>query len=92
MKLKEKIIEGVLFLCGSIGVLTTLGIVYVLFSESIDFFSKVSIIDFLTDKQWTPLFDEKHFGILPLVNYIIYFLLSISIQNQSNLKFPCFTV
>jgi phosphate transport system permease protein len=36
--------------------LTTLGIVYVLVSESISFSSHVSIVDFLTDTQWTPLF------------------------------------
>lgn len=54
--------------CGIIGVLTTLGIIYVLFSESIDFFTKVSVWDFLTDTQWTPLFAEKHFGILPLIS------------------------
>jgi phosphate transport system permease protein len=68
MKIKEKLIEGLLFLCGSIGVLTTVGIVYVLFSESFDFFTKVSLFDFFTDKQWTPLFAEKHFGILPLIS------------------------
>jgi phosphate transport system permease protein len=68
MKIKEKLIEGLLFFCGSIGVLTTVGIVYVLFSESFDFFTKVSLFDFFTDKQWTPLFAEKHFGILPLIS------------------------
>lgn len=67
MKVKEKIIEGLLFLCGAIGVLTTLGIIWVLLSESFDFFKHVSIIDFFTDTQWTPLFSEKHFGILPLI-------------------------
>jgi phosphate transport system permease protein len=67
MKKKEKIIEGLLLACGVIGVLTTVGIIYVLLSESFDFFSHVSIIDFFTDTQWTPLFTEKHFGILPLL-------------------------
>jgi phosphate transport system permease protein len=37
-------------------------------SESIGFFKEVSIIEFLTDTQWTPLFTEKHFGILPLLS------------------------
>jgi len=68
MKLKEKIIEGLLLLCGAIGVLTTVGIIWVLLSESIGFFKQVSIFDFLTDTQWTPLFSEKHFGILPLIS------------------------
>lgn len=67
MRIKEKIIEGFLFLCGAIGVLTTIGIIWVLLSESVGFFREVSIVDFLTDKQWTPLFSDKHFGILPLV-------------------------
>ncbi len=68
MRLKEKIIEGLLFLCGAIGVLTTIGIIWVLVSESAVFFSKVSFKEFFTDTQWTPLFSEKHFGILPLVS------------------------
>jgi phosphate transport system permease protein len=67
MRIKEKIIESLLFLCGAIGVFTTIGIIWVLLAESISFFGKVPISDFLTDTQWTPLFSEKHFGILPLV-------------------------
>ncbi len=68
MKVKEKIIEGLLLLCGTIGVFTTVGIIWVLLSESIGFFTRVSIWDFFTDTQWTPLFTEKHFGILPLIS------------------------
>jgi len=64
---KEKIIETILMLCAAVSVLTTIGILWVLLSESSSFFSKVSIKDFLTDTQWTPLFAEKHFGILPLI-------------------------
>jgi phosphate transport system permease protein len=40
----------------------------VLVSESSVFFQKVKVTDFLFDHQWTPLFDDKHFGILPLVS------------------------
>lgn len=68
MKIKEKIIEALLFLCASVTILTTIGIVVILLFESISFFKSVSIIDFFTDTQWTPLFSEKHFGILPLVS------------------------
>ena len=64
---KEKWIENFLQLSASISVLTTLGILYVLLSESIDFFKEVPLIQFLTDTQWTPLFTEKHYGILPLL-------------------------
>lgn len=63
----EKVIEGGLALSGLITLLTTIGIIWVLFSESIGFFSEVSIIDFFFDTQWTPLFTQKHYGILPLL-------------------------
>ena len=66
--LGERVIEAVLFAAAAVSVLTTLGIVYVLVSESIHFFANVSIVDFLTDTQWTPLFDDAHFGIMVLVS------------------------
>ncbi len=65
---RERLIEAVLFLAASVSVLTTVGIVYILVRESISFFSHVSIWDFLTDKQWTPLFDDAHFGIWVLMS------------------------
>lgn len=67
MNIKEKIIEGFLFACASLCVLTTLGIIAVLLVQSIEFFSEVPLSSFLTDTQWTPLFADKHFGILPLI-------------------------
>jgi phosphate transport system permease protein len=66
-KLFEKIIEKALMMSAFISIITTVGIVWVLFSESYSFFQEVSILEFLTDRQWTPLFAEKHFGILPLI-------------------------
>ncbi|NLJ07304.1 MAG: phosphate ABC transporter permease subunit PstC, partial [Sphingobacteriales bacterium] len=67
-KVKEKIIENLLKFSGLISILTTIGILYVLISESLSFFRNVSVIEFLTAKQWTPLFSEKHYGILPLLS------------------------
>lgn len=67
LKFKEALIERLLFCCSLLSVLTTAGIIWVLLSESIGFFRHVSIIDFLTDTQWTPMFTNKHFGILPLL-------------------------
>jgi phosphate transport system permease protein len=67
LKVSEKIIEGLLWLSAIITILITIGIVWVLLSESVSFFSEVPISRFLTEKQWTPLFAEKKFGILPLV-------------------------
>lgn len=68
MRVKEKIIEYILKFCASITILTTVGIIAVLLFESIAFFKSVSIFEFLTDTQWTPLYSEKHFGILALVS------------------------
>lgn len=67
-QLREQIIKIILALCALFTILTTAGILYVLISEAFLFFSEVSIIDFFTDTQWTPLFAEKHFGILPLLS------------------------
>lgn len=67
-KIKESIIEKTLFSSAFITIAVTAGIIAVLSLETVRFFSEVSIIDFFTDTQWTPLFTEKHFGILPLLS------------------------
>jgi phosphate transport system permease protein len=67
MRRKEKIIEVVMMCCSFVTVFTTIGIILILTIETVKFFSGVSIVDFITDTQWTPLFTEKHFGILPLL-------------------------
>src|SRR5690606_20806647 len=67
LRVQERIIEGLLWLSAVITILITADIIRFLFSESVRFFSEVSIVDFLTDDEWTPLFAEKHFGIMPLV-------------------------
>ncbi|MCX7143903.1 MAG: phosphate ABC transporter permease subunit PstC [Proteobacteria bacterium] len=66
--LRERAIEGVLLLAALVSVFTTLAIVYILVKESVVFFQKVPLIDFLTDTQWTPLFDDAHFGIMVLLS------------------------
>ncbi len=65
---KERIIEGMLLFAALFSVFVTLGIVYVLVSESVQFFRHVSMWDFLTDTQWTPLFDDAHYGIMVLLS------------------------
>lgn len=67
MRAKEKLIEIVMMCCSLVTVLTTISIILVLSIDTVKFFSEVSIIDFFTDTQWTPLFEDKHFGILPLL-------------------------
>ena len=66
--IRERTIESVLFLAALVSVFTTVGIVYILIKESVVFFQHVSIVDFLTDTQWTPLFDDAHFGIMVLLS------------------------
>lgn len=68
MKLKEKIIEKLLAACALLTILTTIGIILILLVEAVAFFQEVSIVDFLTDTQWTPLFTQKSYGILPLLS------------------------
>jgi phosphate transport system permease protein len=65
---KEKAIEIVLLCAALVSVATTVGIVFILVKESLVFFSHVSFYDFLTDTQWTPLFDDAHYGIMVLVS------------------------
>lgn len=60
---KEFVIEMLLLGAAMVAVFTTLGIVYVLVKESWVFFQHVPLADFLFDTQWTPLFDDAHFGI-----------------------------
>ena len=66
--LKERGVEALLFFAAFSSVVTTFGIVYILVSESWAFFQQVRLIDFLTDTQWTPLFDDAHFGIMVLLS------------------------
>ncbi|HET8564277.1 MAG TPA: phosphate ABC transporter permease subunit PstC [Candidatus Binatia bacterium] len=66
-KIRERIIEFSLFLCALSSIGITLGIVGILIIESWRFFEQVSVIEFLTDTQWTVLFENPRYGILPLV-------------------------
>jgi phosphate transport system permease protein len=67
-RLTERGIEAVLLLAALVSVFTTLAIVAILVWESIAFFRTVPLLDFLTDTQWTPLFDDAHFGIIALLS------------------------
>jgi phosphate transport system permease protein len=66
-KIRERVIELSMFLCALFSVAITVGIVWVLLYESWHFFATVSIVDFLTDTQWTVLFENPRYGIMPLV-------------------------
>lgn len=65
---KDRMIEIILLAAACVSVFTTVGIVYILLRESLVFFTNVPLWTFLTDTQWTPLFDDAHFGIMVLLS------------------------
>jgi phosphate transport system permease protein len=66
--LRERAIEILLFLAAFSSVATTIAIIVILLSESLSFFQQVSVVKFLTDTEWSPLFEDAHYGIMPLVS------------------------
>ena len=66
--IRERIIETSLFLAACSSVATTVAILFLLSKESLSFFQEVSIVEFLTATEWTPLFDDATYGILPLLS------------------------
>lgn len=65
---REKLIEIILLLAATSSIATMVAIFVTLIGESINFFKEVSLIEFLTSTQWSPLFSDAHYGILPLVS------------------------
>src|SRR5688500_317144 len=63
--LVESTIQFTLLLCAAISIVTTVGIVVVLFEETLAFYREVSLWDYLTNTQWIPRLGQ--FGVLPLV-------------------------
>ena len=64
----ERVIEIILMFAALAATFITIGIVYILVTEASGFFKEVSIIEFLTSRQWSPLFEDAHYGILPLIS------------------------
>jgi phosphate transport system permease protein len=64
----EFVIERMLFFCAAASILVTLGIVLVLAFETVAFLREVPLTEFLFGTEWTPLFFEKRFGVLPLLS------------------------
>ena len=63
----EAVIRGGLVLAAVISVLTTFGIIISLAVPAVNFFSEIPIGSFLTGTEWTPLFADGSYGVLPLV-------------------------
>jgi len=66
-RIGEDVVKGVLALCALVSVATTVGIVIALFVPAIEFFREISVVDFLTGTNWSPLFEPASFGVLPLI-------------------------
>jgi phosphate transport system permease protein len=63
----ERIIGAILWTCGALSLLTTVGIILILLQQALVFFSQVPITDFLFGTTWTALFKTPLYGVLPLV-------------------------
>ena len=66
IRIGERIIQLLLVLAAALSILTTIGIVYELGKEALNFFSQVSLLDFLFHTKWNPQIGD--FGIMPLLS------------------------
>ena len=67
-RVRERLIESLFFLAAFVSVFATTAIIFVLVRESWSFFQQVPLRDFLFDTQWTPLFDDAHYGVMVLLS------------------------
>lgn len=63
----ERLIEAFLFASASIGIITTVGIVFVLVFEAWEFFRLVNPLDFFLGTRWSASIEPLAFGSVPLV-------------------------
>jgi len=63
----ERVIETLLVVAAVVSIVTTVGIVVSLAVPTVEFFRDVSLVRFVTETQWTPLFADKHYGVVPLL-------------------------
>lgn len=61
------IVRNILFVCAILSIFVTVGIVFSLIFNTFVFFRQVSVVEFFTAKEWTPLFINPVYGVLPLV-------------------------
>ena len=71
--IRENTMGAVFFVCAIISILTTIGIVIVLLAEAVDFFTEISIFQFLFRTRWSPTIKPEEFGVLPLVSGTLTF-------------------
>ncbi|MDQ0161336.1 phosphate ABC transporter permease subunit PstC [Aeribacillus alveayuensis] len=69
LQIVEKLVPKVLFVTAFISILTTIGILLTLTTETVTFFTRVSIVDFLTDTEWYPFYEnDASYGIMALIS------------------------
>jgi len=68
VSIMNKVMPILLLLCACVSILTTIGIVFTLVTETYNFFKTIPVFDFLFGTKWSPLIPPKSFGILPLLS------------------------
>jgi len=63
----EDAVKAFLIACTVLSVLTTIGILIALLEETVAFFGDIPIGEFFTGTDWSPLFADPSYGVLPLV-------------------------
>jgi phosphate transport system permease protein len=71
-RVTERIMRVVMFLAAAVSVFITTAIVVLLVTESWPFFMQIPLVTFLTDTQWTPVFAQPRYGILPLLTATLW--------------------
>ncbi len=77
--IKEHIVRYIFFSFAFLSVITTVGIVIVLLTDSVIFFSEVSVVEFFTSTRWSPTIKPVEFGVLPLISGTLTFTLVTSL-------------
>ena len=65
---KERLYGRLLALCAVLTIVVTIGIILALAGETLNFFSQVSFVDYITGTNWSPVIGDPVFGVLPLVS------------------------
>ncbi len=65
---RERLVEALLLLAAMLSVLTTIGIVLSLLEGTVAFFREIGIVQFVTGTEWTPLFANGAYGVLPILS------------------------
>ena len=61
------LMRNILMACAVLSIFITAGIILSFIVNTVFFFQEISIWDFLTGREWLPLFAEPKFGVLPLL-------------------------